>query len=316
MDRTVIGDLARNQHALVTFDQLMGLGMPPHRARDFVAEGFLERLHVGVLRVRGAPATYEQQLLGACLAIGSEASVSHRAAATVHDLLRYREPPVEVTTTRKRSPQLDGVVVHRLADLEPRWVETKHGVPVTTVARTLVDLGAVAGPKTVEAALDRSAGRKLVTYRDVRDAMVAVARKGRTGVGVMRRLLDARVGESFPPGVLEARMMTLLRDAALPLAESQLVIRDEHGGFLAIVDFGFSRHRVVVEVDGYEFHSSPRAIHDRNVRDRLLIDARWIPLHFSWGEVEHAPHRVANEIGRHLRTQARILGTLDDLGGN
>ena len=313
MDRKTVGDLARKQHALVTFDQLLELGMPSHRARDFVSDGFLERVHLGVLRVRGAPTTYEQRLLAACLAIGPEASASHRAAATVHDLLRYREPPVEVTTIRLRSPELSGVVVHRLADLKPRWVDTKLGVPVTTVARTLVDLGAVAGPKTVEAALDRAAGRKLVTYRDVRDAMVAVARKGRTGVGVIRRLLDARIGESFPPGVLEARMQTLLRNAGLPSAEPQLLVTDEHGGFLAIVDFGFPRQRVVVEVDGFEFHSSPRAIHDRNVRDRLLMDAKWVPLHFSWAEVEHKPHPVATEIGRHLRSQARLLGTMKDL---
>jgi hypothetical protein len=229
-------------------------------------------------------------------------------------LLRYREPPIEVTTTRRRSPELNGVVVHRLADLKARWVVTKFGVPVTTVARSLVDLGAVASPQTVEAALDRAAGRKLVTYRDVRDAMVAVARKGRTGVGVIRRLLDARIGESFPPGVLEARMQTLLRNAGLPQAEPQLVVTDENGGFLAIVDFGFPSQRVVVEVDGFEFHSSPRAIHDRNVRDRLLMDANWVPLHFSWAEVEHKPHSVAIEIGRHLRSQARLLGTLKDLG--
>jgi len=263
----------------------------------------LDRLHVGVFRVRGAPVTYAQRLLAACLAIGPEAAVSHRAAATVHGLLSYREPRIEVTTSRLRSPEVEDVVVHRLADLHERWAHLVDGVRVTTVARTLVDLGAVASPRTVEAALDRAAGRRLVTYREVRDAMRAVARQGRRGVGTIRPLLDARMGRVLPAGVLAARMASLLRNAGLPEPAPEFVVTDPHGGFIAAVDFAFPDHRVAIEVDGYEFHSSPQAVDHGNARDRLLLAAGWLPLHFSWNEVEHHPHRVANAVLGTLTTR-------------
>jgi len=152
---------------------------------------------------------------------------------------------------------------------------------------------------TVEAALDRAAGRRLVTYRDVRDAMLAVARQGRRGVGTIRRLLEDRVGHAFPAGVLEARMASLLRNAGLPCAIPEHTVTDEHGGFIAVVDFAYPSRRIAIEVDGYEFHSSPKAVDHGNARDRLLLAAGWRPLHFSWNEVEHHPDRVA----------AGILGT-------
>jgi hypothetical protein len=299
--RHVIGDIADHQLGVVTSTQLRARGMTSRQIERCLDAGLLERMHVGVFRVRGAPMTFEQRLVGACLAIGPEAAASHRAAATIHELLSYREPPVEVTTNRLRSPELKGVVVHRLADLHERWVQLVDAARVTTVARTLVDLGAVASPRTVEAALDRAAGRRLVTYRDVRDAMRAVGRQGRRGVGTIRRLLDDRIGRVLPAGVLAARMASLLHDAGLQDATREHVVTDDHGGFIAVVDFAFVGRRVAIEVDGYEFHSSPKAVDRDNARDRLLVAAGWLPLHFSWNEVEHHPGRVATA----------ILGTLN-----
>lgn len=303
MDHRSIGDLAARQHGLLSFDQARALGLAGHQIKERVEGGRWQRIHVGVFRIRGAPTSYPQRLLAACLAIGPEAAASHRAAATLHDLLTYREPPVEVTTTRLRSPELDGIVVHRLADLQERWVQVVDGLRTTTVARTLVDLGAVAAPRTVEAALDRATGRKLVTYRDVRDAMVAVARKGRRGVGAIRPLLDARIGRVLPAGVLEARMASLLRHFDLPSAEPEYTVNDEHGGFIAVVDFAYPDRRLAIEVDGYEFHSTPTAIRHGNARDRLLAAEDWLAVHFDWNEVERHPQRVAEEIRRLRRSR-------------
>jgi len=303
MDHAAVGRLAAAQHAVLSRAQALALGASLQEIRHRVDVGAWRRVHAGVYAIAGSPKTYEQRLVAACLAIGPEAAASHRAAATVHGLLSYRDPPVEVTTTRLRSPELDGVVVHRLADLHERWVQRVDGVRVTTVARTLVDLGAVAAPRTVEAAFDRAAGRRLVQYRDVRDAMLAVARQGRRGVGTIRPLLAARIGRTLPAGVLEARMASLLRNAHLPPAEHEFLVTDDHGGFIAVVDFAYVDQRIAIEVDGHEFHSAPRAVDHGNARDRLLVAARWAVLHFSWNDVEHHPERVADEIRDVRRTR-------------
>jgi uncharacterized protein DUF559 len=301
--RHAIGDIGDQQLGIVTYAQLRARGMTRRQIERSLESAVLERLHLGVFRIRGAPVTYSQQLVAAGLAVGPEAAASHRAAATLHELLSFREPRVEVTTNRSRSPEVEGVVVHRLADLRERWVQLVGGVRVTTVARTLVDLGAVASPQTVETALDRATGRRLVTYRDVRDAMRAVARQGRRGVGTIRPLLDERIGRVLPAGVLAARMESLLRNAGLPRAVSEHVVTDEHGGFIAVADFAWPDRRLVVEVDGYEFHSTPKAVDHDNARDRLLLAAGWMPLHFSWNEVERHPERVAQEILGTLNTR-------------
>jgi hypothetical protein len=293
-----IGRLASKQHGVVSYDQLVARGMTPRQIERRVDNGSFERVHLGVMRLLGAPESYAQRLVAGYLAIGPEAAASHRAAACVHELLRYGDPPVEVTTIRRRSPEVSGVVVHRLMDLHQRWVVEIDGVRVTTVARTLVDLGAVASRRTVEAALDRAAGRKLVTYREVRDAMLAVARQGRRGVGTIRSLLDARIDEVIPAGVFSARMATVLRGTGLPRAVPEYTVLDEHGGFVAVVDFAYPEKRLAIEVDGYEFHSSPRAIRVRNQRDRMLSSIGWLALHFDWGEVERRPHEVASAIRR------------------
>jgi hypothetical protein len=298
-----VAELASVQHGLVSRAQAVELGLSGRQIRYRVESGLWGRVHAGVFRVRGAPQVREQALLAACLAIGPETAVSHRAAAVTFGLLNYRKAPIEVTTTRRRSPEVEGVTVHRLADLQARWVTNVDFVPVTTVARTLVDLGSVTHPRTVEAALDRALGRRITAARDVRDALVAVARKGRHGVGVLRPMIDVRLQGDAPAGVSEARMSTLLRDAGLAHAVAEHTVVDEHGGFIAVVDFAFPDRRLAVEVDGYEFHSSPKAVAHRNVRDRQLLDAEWRPLHFTWTEVDRDPSGVGSEIRRQLRAR-------------
>jgi very-short-patch-repair endonuclease len=99
-------------------------------------------------------------------------------------------------------------------------------------------------------------------------------------------------------------MSSLLLRTGLPAAEPEYVVTDQHGGFVAVVDFAFPDRRVAIEVDGYEFHSSPRAIADRNARDRLLAAEEWIPLHFDWNEIDRREHRVAEHIRSVLSTRS------------
>ncbi len=251
---------------LITWAQARDLGCTPEEIRQRVSSGAWERIHLGVIRIAGAPPNYEQSLVAACLAIGAEAAASHRSAAVLHGLLGFQDPPVEVTTDRRRSPELAQVAVHRLADFTERWVTTVDGVRVTTAARTLVDLGAVCRRRLVETALDRAIGRRLVTLRDVRDALVSVARRGRRGVGVLRPLLDERLGVAAPAGVMEARMASLLQRAGLGGAIPEFMVTDDHGGFVAVVDFAFPDARLAIEVDGYEAHIPLAAFRDGMVQ--------------------------------------------------
>jgi len=181
MDDRKAMDLAATQHSLITHTQALGAGLTRHQVQHRVGEGLLVRAHEGVYRYSSAPESGGQRLLAACLAVGPVSAASHRAAAAMHGIWLVPSELVEVSVDRTRSPELDGVRVHRLADLNARWIVTIDGVPVTTPARTLVDLGAVLPLGSVSRALDRSIGRNLATLAEVRSAMNAVARKGRGG---------------------------------------------------------------------------------------------------------------------------------------
>jgi len=299
-----LASLASTQYGLLALDQLTALGLSMDGIDRRVVSGRWRRVHHGVYAVGGAPTTYEQRVLAACLGIGVLTAASHRTAAVIHGLLAYKQPRVEVTTTRDRSPELRQVHVHRMADLAPRWITSVERVPCTTVARTLVDLGAVSRPATVEAALDRAKGQGLVTSRDVRHAMNTVARQGRRGVGTIRALLTAAWGAEPPAGVVEARMASLIRAAGLPVAVPEFIVLDAHGGFVAMVDFAYPERRLAIEVDGYESHAPRRAFGNDRARDRLLADADWLALHYTWTEVDARLPHVASEIARHYRRRA------------
>src|SRR5262249_36940667 len=154
--------------------------------------------HAGVYRIGAAPATTAQLRLAAVLAVDGLAAVSHRAAADLYGLWWAAPPALEITTTQEHSPDLGGGTVHRIGDLDERWIRRVGGIPCTTVPRTLVDLGAVLPDDMVAKCLDRAHGRGLVSFSEVKTAMEAVARQGRRGVGVMRRVLEPRLAGEPP----------------------------------------------------------------------------------------------------------------------
>jgi hypothetical protein len=307
MDEERAMELAAAQHGVISQNQARGLGASDDEIEYRVARRKFIPLHPGVYRVAGAPPTWRQRLVAACLSVGPVSAVSHRAAASLHGLWSPKDELVEVTVGRDRSPELVDVVSHRIADLTPRWVMTVDGVDVTTPARVLVDIGAVETIGNVARMLDRAVGRQLVSLAEVRSAMNAVARKGRTGVGPIRHLLAER-GGARPGSVLEARMASLFMRHGLPEPVVEHTVLDVTGAFLARVDFAYPELRYAIEVDGYEAHVGLRAFgHDR-ARQNDLVDSGWTLHRFTWLDVERHPARVADRI---RRRHSELLGTLN-----
>ena len=193
---------------------------------------------------------------------------------------------VEITTTRDQSPELDGVAVHRLADLHPRWITAVDGMPCTTVARTLVDLGAVMAESVVARCLDRALGRGLVSVSAVETARQAVARQGRRGAGVIRRVLVPHLACEPVAGVFEARMARLARATGAAAAVPEYEVWTDSGAFVARVDFAYPELRLAIEVDGFAAHSSVDAFRrDRTRQNALIVAALDRPaLHLDRGQ--------------------------------
>ncbi len=283
-----IDRIARMQYGLVTWRQLIEMGLVRSSIARLVERGALLRVHPGVYRVAGAPVTWHQRQLAAVLAAGADAASSHRAGAHLWDVYDG-EPPVEISVPRRQSLTLPGVVVHRTRD-EMR-IHTRRGIRVTTPMRGITDLGAVVKPSVVETVLDRAEIAKLVTVAAVEWELALLARPGRRGAGPLREVLNRRALLEVPPdGVLEPRFARLCKLAGLP----RPVFQHRVGRFE--IDFAYPELRIAIEVDGYGPHSSPKAFQSDRDRQNVLVGKGWMVLRFTWADVVRRPERVAQQI--------------------
>ena len=158
---------------------------------------------------------------------------------------------------RKRT-RLDGVIVHDTQVNGPGHLAIVDQIPVTSVARTLCDLTAVARAWTVERAVDEALRRKLVTLRALTRVAESLDGRGRRRCTIMRELLEARVpgfhpGESAP----ELRISRLLVAAGLPAPTPQHPYRI--GKRAVRADLAYPDAGIVIEYDGWDYHSTRSA---------------------------------------------------------
>lgn len=280
-------ELASRQHGLVERSQI---GLADVEIARLVRARLLVRVHPGVYRVAGAPVTRHQRLLAAVLAAGPGSAVSHRSAAHEWGLAEFPDV-AEIVTPRAQWPRLKGVRVHRSNDLVPNHVTVRHGIPVTKPLRTLVDLGQSA-PWAVSDALELGLANRLFTFKAVDAALDEFGCKGRTGIGVFRRIVDARALErGIPDGLLEPRFARLVRRYALPMPAFQVWVAPG-----IRVDFAYPDHMLAIEVDGFGSRRTPEQLDAHNARQNQLVLLGWTVLRFSWKQVVKQPDAVAKQL--------------------
>jgi hypothetical protein len=169
----------------------------------------------------------------------------------------------------------------------------QDGIPCTSVARTLVDLGDVVPGRHVERALEQAEILRVFDLGAVRDAL---ARAGpRRGAGILRAIL----GEWAPSGLtdreLEERFLALCRDAGLPQPAVNAPIAIPGEEFR--VDFLWRSERLIVETDSYEFHHTRRSFEGDRLRDQRLTLAGYSVIRMTWRQIERDPGLMAETVG-------------------
>jgi very-short-patch-repair endonuclease len=90
-------------------------------------------------------------------------------------------------------------------------------------------------------------------------------------------------------------LFRILMKARMPLPQPQEPVYD-HLGRIVRVDFVYRSLRIVIEADGFAFHSDPLArARDRQRRNRLEIEG-WVVLTFTWEDVMFDPHSVVRDV--------------------
>jgi hypothetical protein len=202
----------------------------------------------------GAEPTWQQALWVAILA-GPKATVaSHLSAAALRGLLPAPEVP-HVTVPRAASGRFAGAVVHHATVASADRCRFNR-VPVTGVARTIVDCAILVDQAALDGLVDAAIGRGLTTYRKIRAAW---ARAGPVrAADRLTAALAPYTGGAEPRSEKEAHIVRVFHHWGLAPPVTQYVIRDENGRFLAKVDFAWPAWRFGLEYKGDEFHP-PRA---------------------------------------------------------
>ncbi|MBO0730980.1 MAG: type IV toxin-antitoxin system AbiEi family antitoxin domain-containing protein [Acidimicrobiaceae bacterium] len=289
----------RSHDNTITHRRARALGLSGRQIAYLVRRGRWTRVSRGVYRAAVTRESPRSQLAAAITACGDDAVASHLSAAWLLKLVD--RPPVRphITVGASRHPAPPGVVVHRRAGPVPK--HSVGGLPLTSPARTLIDLAAVVDRTTLEGAVDRALWQRLVTVGQLVAETSPAGGTRRPGVAVLRAHLSDRGDLGVPgPSVLESRMQRLFRHHGLPLPAAEVCWED--GRYR--LDFAYPDRLVAAEVDGYAWHHSPEQVERDTVRRNRLQAAGWTVLVYTWRQVVRDPERVAAEIRGALRRSA------------
>jgi Protein of unknown function (DUF559) len=214
--------------------------------------------------------------LAAVLACGPGAVLSHRSAAAHWGLLATNAARVDVTAPATRRGQRT-VRLHRTRSLDARDTTTHEGIPITTVARTLLDLAATTRPERLEKALAQAEHLRLYDHRAVTDAIARA--NGHRGTAA---LAQATAREpKWARNNLEAHFLRLARGAGLPEPLVNHALDAPDYGYCE-VDFFWPKQKLVVETDGWETHGTRASFERDRARDAALTAAGLRVVRFSW----------------------------------
>ena len=281
-----IARLAERQHGTVARAQLLAIGISAGAIRVRVRAGRLIPLHRGVYAVGHKALSRDGRRMAAVLAAGPGAVLSHRSAAELHRLLPRRPGPIHVTAPKKRRPQPGLLLTESF--IAPDECETIRGIPVTTVARTILDLAATEDERTTDRALREAEVSRLADETGLH-ALIA-RHPGRRGIATLKRLTDAQDLDVITKSELEARFRTFLSAHHLPLPlHNTLVERFE-------VDALWPHQRLIVELDGYTTHARRQAFEQDRRRDRALVAAGYTVIRITWRQLRDGPAQVARDL--------------------
>jgi hypothetical protein len=213
---------------------------------------------------------------------------------------RLRRGLLIVTVPVRRSNRYPGVDVRQKTDLTPEQVVWKAGLPVTTPARTIIDLAAQLGVKRLARLVDWTVAQGLTSHESVLGLFTDLGRRGKPGTQKLRRVIEDRGGTpDRDPSELESRLLDLIDRASLPPPTREFKapwLTPTNGR----VDLAYREHLLVIEADGRRWHTQADAFLTDRERDNLAQLAGWRVLRFTWWDIEQRPEYVVLTIRRAL----------------
>jgi very-short-patch-repair endonuclease len=289
--------IAGRQHGVVTSRQLAAIGIRGTAVKRRVAGGRLVRLYPGVFAVGHVQRTRETRWIAAVMACGQGAVLSHLDAAALWQIYESRGGSIHVTSMSRSGRKLPGIWGHRTRSLDPADVTLKDGIPVTTVARTIIDLTDILDSDRVLRAIREAEYLRLLDL----DTLIAAVQRahGRHNLGVLNTALARHRPGQIVREELEHSFLELVHAAGLPEPQTNVRIQTRRRKYR--VDCLWPKEGVAVELDGRDAHARETAFEDDRARDAALSAIGLRPLRFTW-------HRVTREGAEVTAELQAILG--------
>lgn len=213
----------------------------------------------------------------------------------LHELATFRTSPVVVTVAHSDTRITALGTVHQSRRLYEEHVTALDGLPITTVARTIIDLAATYRITRVELALDSALTARTCSIQDLTTTFDDLASRGRRGIDTIRRLLTSRQpGYVAPSTMAESLLLRALRRGGLP----RPVLQFPHPGaeIDGFVDAAYPAEHLLLEADGRRWHTRERDFARDRSRDIAATIAGYSTLRFTWADVSERPAWVADQV--------------------
>lgn len=280
---------AGRQQRNITYEQLRRLGLGPDAIAYRARNGFLHRVHHNVYSVGGPPRAPIEKASAAVLACGAGAALSHGSAMALWGFWKRWPATFEVTTRGDRRPR--GITVHRSRTLERRDVTTHFGIRATSPARTLSDCA----PPLADATLARTVNNALLSPYLTRSQLA--------------EFLTRHPNRRLQPFVetTDGPTRSQFEDAFLAFCERHGLPRPKVNTIVAgrEADAYFEAERLIVELDGWDFHSSRLSFEDDRARDANALASGIATLRITWERMTETPAQEAHRLKKILEARRR-----------
>ncbi len=268
-----VAELAASQHGAFHRRQAAELHLSNKSIAGAVRTGRIQPRSRDVFVMSGSSPSWKQELSVQSL-FGSV--VSHRSAARLHGLDGFTSDIVEVCREANQGCASGRAVVHKNRAIGQTELADVDGIRCTSIAATLLQLGAVVSPARVEQALD-SALRQGSTATSIAHTLDELRRSGRNGCGVLALILDdpARSG-ALPDSWFERRLTKLLVDGGLPEPKLQ------HSVGCRRLDLAFPDVKLGIEAHSRRFNFGRRQVESDDKRDMELALLGWELVYVTW----------------------------------
>lgn len=272
--------------------QLLGAKLSPGAITRRVRNGGLYLVLPRVYAVGHSALAPLALELATILYLRHDAVISHQSAAMLWGLVAAPEALVQATIIGRDARPRPGLQAYRVRRLDPRDIRVREGIPVTSPARTVLDLAGTGDGPLVRRALSEALVQRLLSRSDL--AAAAARQPLRTGAAHLRALLRSEGEAAVTRSEAERRIVALIVAAGLPRPETNVRL---HG---CEVDLLWREARLVVEVDGHAFHGHRAAFERDRRRDQALAAAGYRVIRVTWRQLEREPLAVMARIAQAL----------------